>query len=94
MKNLIKEIFGRGYSWSYRWYRIKELFDFMPSYYELTIIPAIVLAALTGLGFCVFNAITIGVADVSLSEVTFFFIFYLFTMTLTDVIGALRRSGK
>jgi hypothetical protein len=31
MFELIKEIFGRGYDWDYRWFRIRELVGF-PSY--------------------------------------------------------------
>ena len=28
MKNQISEIFGKGYDWKYRWFRIKECFGF------------------------------------------------------------------
>ena len=94
MKNLISEIFGRGYSWSYRWYRIKELFGFIPSYYELTVIPAIVLGCLTNLGWYAIHLATEGIAYVTAGEFVFAFLFFIVLMTLEDLVKAFIERIK
>ena len=94
MKNLISEIFGRGYSWSYRWYRIKELFGFIPSYYELTVIPAIVLGCLTNLGWYAIHFATEGIAYVTAGEFVFAFLFFIVLMTLEDLVKAFVERIK
>jgi len=88
MKNLLSEIVGICYSYpmSYRWTRIKELFDFLPSYYELTVIPAIVLGCIANLGWYAFNFAFTGVAFVTHNEFFFAFVFFLVLMTLEDLV--------
>ena len=94
MKDLILEIFGHGYTWSYRWFRVKELFDFLPSYYELTVIPSIVLGCMTTLGWYVIHYLQCGFAYATPGEAIFAFLFFLGIMTVEDVykyVTALRR---
>ncbi len=99
MKNLITKFItymelGSGYSWSYRWYRIKELFGFIPSYYELTVIPTIVLGCLTNLGWYAIRFATEGLAYITVGEFVFAFLFFLVMMTFEDLVKAFVERLK
>lgn len=90
----IKEIFGRGYSLSYRLFRLRELIE---PYFNLTVIPASFLGCLTTLFITWFN-FTVGINDIpSLTATMFTVLFFLVVMTAEDVytaiVSALRRVG-
>ncbi len=91
MRDSFEEIFGFGYSWSYRWFRIKELFS---SYYELTVIPAIVLGCLTNIGWYAIHFASEGFGYITAGEFTFAFIFFLVMMTLEDLVKAFIEHVK
>ncbi len=96
MKNLLYELFGFGYSWpmSYRWHRIKELFNFLPSYYELTIIPSIVLGCLTNLGWYGIHFATLGIVYVTPIEFVFAFLLFIIPMTIEDLVKVFIEHVK
>ena len=55
------------------------------SYYELTIIPSIVLGCITVLGWYGIHQATEGVAYATLGEIIFAFSFFLILMTMEDI---------
>ena len=69
----------------------------LKSYYELTVIPAIVLGCITSLGWYVIHLMQVGFAYVTPDEVIFAFLFFLGVMTIEDIfkawIAALDRVG-
>jgi len=91
MKDSFEVIFGFDYSWSYRWYHIKELFS---SFYELTVIPAIVWGCITNLGWYGIHLVTEGTAYVTKGEFVFAFVFFLVLMTLEDLVKAFIEHVK
>ena len=90
----VKEIFGRGYSLSYRLFRLREL---TTPYINLTVIPAVFLGCLTTLLTFWFN-FAMNVNDMpTLTTTMFTILFFLVVMTAEDVykavVSALRRVG-
>lgn len=69
----------------------------LKSYYELTVIPSIVLGCLTSLGWYGINWLQTGFAYVTSGEIAFAFFFFLGVMTAEDIfkawITALDRVG-
>lgn len=68
----------------------------LKSYYELTVIPSIVLGCLTTLGWYVINWFQTSLIYVTPTEVVFAFLFFLSVMTVEDIfkyIKAHRRRG-
>ena len=57
----------------------------LKSYYELTVIPAIVLGCLTSLGWYGINWFQTGFAYVTPGETIFAFLFFLGVMTIEDL---------
>ena len=69
----------------------------LKSYYELTIIPAIVLGCLTTLGWYAINYLQTGFAYVTPNELIFAFLFFLGVMTVEDIFKAIvahHRAGS
>jgi len=88
----LREVFGRGYSWSYRMFRLREFFSHFEYYYEVTVIPAIVLGCATALIHPIFNSISIGVSSIpTISEAVCAFLFFLVCMSVENVWDACRR---
>lgn len=69
----------------------------LKSYYELTVIPSIVLGCLTSLGWYVINYIQTGYAYATSGEVIGAFLFFLAVMTVEDIykgiVSTLHRVG-
>lgn len=94
IRNQIEEIFGRGYDWSYRWYRIQELFGFLPSYYEQTMIPAIVMGCMTNLMWYFIRFSTEGMTYLTKGELALAFVFWLVLFTCEDLVKSYIKHIK
>ena len=55
------------------------------AWYELTVIPAIVLGCLTALGQSAFDLVVNGMFQCSISQAVFAFLFFLVVMTAEDI---------
>jgi hypothetical protein len=64
----------------------------LSSYYELTIIPGIVLGCLTNLGWYAIHFATEGIAYVTAGEFVFAFLFFIVLMTLEDLVKTILES--
>lgn len=91
-KELIREIFGRGYTLQYRWFRIKELFSFLPTYYEITVIPAIVLSCLACILGDSWSFVNTSMFTYTVGDAIGIFIFFLSIMTIEDIYKALTTN--
>jgi hypothetical protein len=59
--------------------------NLLKKYYELTVIPSIVLGCITTLGWYGFHWANEGIVYVTSGEVIFAFLFFLILMTIEDV---------
>ena len=87
----VKEIFGRGYDISYRWFRVTEL---MESYYNLVIVPAIVLGCSTCLMQYLFNYMNTGnlfSTMITIANVFGIIVFYMIIMMIDDFTISLKN---